>query len=230
MAIDYDNIGPAQFVAAAQEYFLRQSDGSLSAERANAPRLQGFLFAMLVQLGEAQGAIEKIPKSVGTIIPRGRLLIEVQGVSNQLLHMIDITNSYIERGMLTDTGGALYYCVTAPLLLGWHGNADCSDIDPKQKGRRGGVAGLPVRIMRQAEALGEFEASQGIGVMTKYLLESTVDFGENAVEIATNVAKALEKKIKDVAKEVIGSQAIVTAIGLSILGIGAVVYYGGKRR
>ncbi len=231
MAIDYDNVGPGQFAAAAQEYFLRQPNGSLAKDRATALSLQGFLLAILLQLGEAEGTIEAIPKSMETVITRGRLLLEAKAAQGKILHMLDICNAYIERGMGESSSGPLYFCVTAPLLLGWNGNKDCSATDPKQKVSHVAFAGTPVRIMREAEVLGDFEASQSVGLMAKYLIDSAANLPETLGDtyhfVSHKVDEALEGAgdyITDIAKDVAGRQFSATAIGLGILGIAGLIY------
>ncbi len=227
MPIDYDNVGPGQFAAAAQEFFLRQEDGSIANDRATALSLQGFLLALLMQLGEAQASIEKIPLSVEVAVTRGRLLLEAKSAQNEILHMLDLCNAYIASGYGETTGGAIYWCVTAPLLLGWRGNEDCTGVDPKQKHGTVAFVGTPVRILRQAEVLGDFEASQSVGLMAEYLLESAKNLPETLAYVAGKVEDALEgagEYIKDVVKDVAGRQIMATAIGLGIIGIAGALY------
>ena len=237
MAVDFDKVGAGQFVAAAQEYFLRQPDGSLQPTRATPGALQGFLMAMMIQLGEAETAVTAIPvvrlhlgvfmpETKDVIVARARLLDDIKRLKAKFQRMQEIASGYIAEGRFDATGGSLFYCVTSPLLLGWEGDEDCFGPDPKQKSEKAALAGEPVRILRQAEELGDFSASQSVGLMAEYLLESAAKLPEHALEIAKKVEEALEKA----AKRVIGQQAIVTTLGLAAVGIAAVLYFTKKKR
>ena len=224
MAETFENITASQFVAGAQTWLLKQEDGSLSSERATAARLQGFLFALLIQLGEAQTAVEEIPESLGVALARARLLNDILIIRGRFDGMLKILTLFIERGNPDAHTGAVFYCVTAPLLLGWKGNEDCTGPDLDQVGKKVGMAGEPIRIFRAAQDWGAFEATQSSALLAQYMLDDAVTLSVRGAEIAARIHEAMDKAVKDIVRR----QSYATAIGLGVAGVAALFYFTRK--
>ena len=221
----YDDIAAHQFVAGAQAWLLKQEDGSLASGRATAARLQGFLFALLTQLGEAQTAVEAIPESIEIAIARGRLLNEIMLLRGRFDGMLKTLNLLIERGRPDAHTGIVFYCVTAPLLLGWKGNKDCTGPDPDQKWQQVAMAGEPIRIFRAAQELGAFEATQSSGLLVQYMAEEAETLAVRGAEIAAQIYTDIDKAVKKIIKR----QSYATAIGVGVAGIAALFYFTRKK-
>ncbi len=228
----YDNLTPAQYSKAVKEWLMPVVDGKRSAQYATAARLQGLLNMMAIQIDIARAAATSIPPATSMSSAPERLLLiaNIDGFAQYILDKLEIVNLFIERGMGEQSTAEIFFCVTSPLIMGWDGNADCTGVDPEQKTRHVAEVGEPLRLLRQAEELGAFVDTQTFSKFAEYVLESSVELAETVGRSVVATAKAVDEALTGLAKDIFGRQLKTTAIALGLLGVGAVAYFGLRKR
>jgi len=220
----YDNLTPGQFVRGVSAFLLPWVDGKLDASRATASRMHALLTELIKQAAAAKMVADRIPDWQ---LGRGALQADADALLARLETMNDfVTAKFIALGNFDAYQGDIFYCVTAPLLLGWEGNADCTGVDPKQKTEKPPLAGEPLTLIRQAQKMGAWAENEWARQAAYFAFKQVEDAVEELGDAAVVVYKAVGDELDKAVKSSIGKHVMVgAAIGVTALAL----YFTRKR-
>jgi len=147
--------------------------------------------SMQILLDELQQLTDEVRGSI-TSVQDGYANSEATKLKMQLGHWQDELNGYknkVRTAVDQNLGpGAIYYCVTAPLFLGWYPNSSCTGVNPNQTQQMVATVGTPLSLLNQALCLREANENAGEWVLRYW--KRVEDGLGTVVDAAQDVAKA----------------------------------------
>ncbi len=136
----------------------------------------------------------------------------------QLMRWKDELKQYRQRVMANIDGDprSIYFCVTAPLLLGWYGNAACDDTNPNQEQQLQPAVATPMKIMNATLCLrsANENASETAADYFDALTNRLLDLSESAADAAAKAAEAATAGLATIAGLKPSSLVLLALLGL----------------
>jgi len=208
----------------ATDLILRDPDtGGLSSDRATPVLMHAVMVQLLGLTAKAKKMLDRAAPSVtyGWAFDTYTMLVaEYYAWERKLMRYFEKVNECMASDP-TDPK-CVYYCVTAPLLLGWPGNEDCTDIDPNVTQQQFPEIGTPFVLMNEIARFADFRQDhKGIGEFFATYLEVLVDTLADAGEAVAGAAVAGVKLLFEETTNALAQRpkvAITTALILAAAG------------
>lgn len=145
---------------------------------------------------------------------------EVQKLRFNFDHWLDdlsVYRSHVEQAVEEGAGPqAIYHCVTAPLLLGWYPNADCTGPNPAQTQQMTAAVGVPLEMLNRVLCIQDAQehASESVADYFIGLRDGLIELSEDLSDAAANAAAAASAAAKAVAKLSPTTLALLVAAGI----------------